>query len=92
MCDLLRYLNSNKSSKAKIAPGRDTKGRRQLIPRGVQHTRRPRNIKSFERAKGPEAVGRSGEIRVYLREGDPKVKPFVRLAHREVKKKCILTR
>jgi len=23
---------------------------------------------------------------MYLREGDPKVKPFVRLAHREVKK------
>lgn len=54
--------------------------------RRVAHTARPRNIKSFERAKGPEAVGRSGEIRVYLHEGDPKVKPFVRLAHREVKK------
>lgn len=46
---------------------------------------KPRNIERVERAKGPEAVGRNGEIWMYLREGDLKVKPFARRAERGAK-------
>lgn len=78
----LLLTNSSKSPTAEIQ--REYQRTTKANPARIQ---RPRNIKSFERAKGPEAVGRSGEIRVYLREGDLKVKPFVRLAHHEKKER-----